>query len=574
MRVAVVGAGPVGLAAALLLRRQGLSPVVFERRNGLCQLPQAHVINTRTAEILREVGLFDRLVAEAAPPERIRFVTWSESLAGRRFGRLPYQGDGASAAERRASSPARTVNLGQDRFERVLLTGLHAEDGAVRFGTRVTHASVGDDHAILTVASECGEEQLDFDLVLACDGANSVVREALGIAMEGPPSLARFASAYFRADLSPYLGEDLGPVNFIAGADVRGVIIGFDMERTWAFMCAMAPDAAPELFTPAVMEELVRRAVGDPDLDLELRSVGSWNMSAQVASSFRKGPFLLVGDAAHRFPPTGGLGVNTGIGDAHNLAWKIGMIARGEAGDDLLDTYGSERRPVACRNRDHSVSNAMRMVEVDEAIAASTLAPVDPAVARGPWRTLPDHPIDHGDEAGRRARAVIAQRIADQRSHFDSLALEIGYAYGRTLNQTALGEAGYTPRIEPGALLPHVWIDSGASRLSLHDLIDRKRLTLVYGAAAREWRSAAATSRAAAALVPIELERRLGEVDPERRELLALIFAGAVLVRPDGHVAWVADGPPDAARLASLDTALARFTIPHADGTARNRAAR
>lgn len=558
VRIAIVGAGPVGLAAAILLRRQGLAPVIFERRDGLCQLPQAHVVNTRTSEILREIGLFEAVLAEAAPADRIRFVTWSQSLAGRRFGRLPYQGTPAQLADRLAASPARTVNIGQDRLERILYDGLVRSGGSVEFGQTVTGADVLADKALLTIVDQKGERSREFDLVLACDGANSATRRALGIEMEGPPSLARFASAYFRADLDKYLGADAGPVNFIAGPDVRGVIIGFDMARQWAFMCVMPPDASPEEFSSEVMLELVRRAIGDPAAEVELTSVGSWNMSAQVAETFRRGPFLLLGDAVHRFPPTGGLGVNTGIADAHNLAWKIGAFSRGIAARAILDSYEAERLPIARRNRDHSVTNAMRMAEVDAAIGASTLAPVDPAVASTPATQIENASLG-ADDPGTEG-AEIARSIADQRSHFDSLDLEIGYSYATSGPPEAEGDAPeYEARLVPGRLLPHAWIGAAAAKRSTLDLIDPFLPTLLVGRDPAKWRALLDRLGAGSQVAVVDLSGLAGGIDPARRHLFENALEGAALVRPDGHVAWLAQGPDE--RLAEeLERALAGLT--------------
>lgn len=552
MRVAVVGAGPSGLAAAMLLIRQGVDVTIYERRPGTSTLPCAHVVNCRTTEIFRELGVFDQLAAAAAPADRMGHVTWSESLAGVRYGRLPYQGDAAQHAERLAASPARTINIGQDRLERILAARLQEMGGKLCFGHRVVDIDDGEDGARLTIVDAGGvERSAMFDFVLACDGASSSVRRALGIEMEGPASLARIASAYFEADLAPYLGEHVGPVHFVCNGDVRGAIIGFDLDRMWALMTPMPPDKGPEDFSAPVMAELVRRAIGDPDAAVKLIEVGSWNMSAQVAAQFRKGRFFLVGDSAHRFPPSGGLGLNTGVQDAHNLAWKLAFVVQGKADLALLDSYDAERRPIAQRNCGHSVSNAMRMAEVDATIGVSLNEPVDPAAVRRPpaptlgWTAAPDAL----DEAACRARTQSA--IDAQRPHFDSLAMEIGYAYGPDA-----GEGQDRDRYQVlanGMRLPHCWIDA-ARGVSSHDLVSRSGLTLVSSNPA--WQPLTDQLR---------LEFRLiGQTDAalpaQWREAMGERMPGAILVRPDDHVAWIGPSGPSPAASSALAKAVAECT--------------
>lgn len=553
MKVAIVGAGPSGMTAALLLAQGGVAVTVFEQRDGSCNLPSAHVVNCRTNEIFREIGVFDAVAAAAAPAERMRYVTWSESLSGARYGRIPYQGDVQQIAQRLAASPARTVNIGQDLLERILCAHFEETGNFIRFGHQVIAATQDDTHARLTIIDPAGSEIAEvFDYVLACDGASSTVRRALGIEMEGPASLARVASAYFKANLSPYLGDDMGPVHFIGNADVRGAIIGFDLDKIWALMCPMLPSQGPENFTPAVMETLIRRAVGDPDMAIDLIGVGSWNMSAQVAAQFRKGRFFLVGDSAHRFPPSGGLGLNTGVQDAHNLAWKLALVANGNAEPALLDTYGTERRPVAQRNCQHSVTNAMRMAEVDVTLGISLSEPVDAAVAERPaspprgWTAAPDGLSEDA------CRMRTQKSIDDQRAHFDSLAMEIGYCYTGEPAAIPDDHELYQPVITIGARLPHFWLDA-ESLISSHDVLSRSAMTLMSSNPA--WESIANA---------FSLEFRL--IDTVRSatpqcwsDAIDSGHSGAVLVRPDDHVAWSSVSGPDEQASASLSRAVCKW---------------
>ena len=541
LRVGIVGAGPAGLAAAILLKQKGVEATIFERRGGTCSLPQAHVVNTRTSEILREMGLFEAMTAAAAPAHKLRWITWSDSLAGVQFGQLPYQGSPEQFAVRQRSSPAWTLNIAQDKLEGMLYEGLATLGGSVCFGHHVINAIPAGKAAVLTIRTHDGMERSEtFDYVLACDGANSTVRKALAIEMEGPASLARFASAYFTANLDKFLGERSGPVHFIAGPDFRGALIGFDLATTWAVMCVMPADASPAEFSTDVMRELIRRAVGDPDLKLELMGVGSWNMSAQVAVEFARGPFFLVGDAAHRFPPTGGLGLNTGVQDAHNIAWKLAFVQQGWANQKLLDSYALERRPVALRNRDHSLSNALRMVEVDDAIGASTLAPIDPAVVSRPPAPSVAHVLQTNSSESKAKRRRIQSAIEDQRAHFDSLDMEIGYQYdpaNSKYDRTHVTHT-YQPIVALGGLLPHFYLNTSDGVTSSLDVLSNTGFTLFVGSKGRRWEEAACDvfeRRGGLKVVRIDMSAKL---DRDWRSITGTQFEGGLLVRPDGHIAW------------------------------------
>ncbi|MFJ2134779.1 FAD-dependent monooxygenase [Streptomyces sp. NPDC087845] len=195
-----------------------------------------------------------------------------------------------------------------------------------------------------------------------------------------------------------------------------GLLIGMDGIRRWTFQRSFDPAVeSPQDYPPERCARIVRDAVGAGELDVDIRSVGSWTMTARTAETYRSGRVFLVGDAAHQFPPTGGLGMNSGLADADNLGWKLAAVLGGYASDTLLDSYERERRPVAVDNARHSMANAVRMAEVGtgpetDGIAALLASP-DPVVA-----------------AAERRR--IAAAIPAQRPHFDALNQEIGYVYG------------------------------------------------------------------------------------------------------------------------------------------------
>lgn len=571
IEVAIVGAGPVGLTLAGLLRKQGVGVTVYERRAGLHRQPQAHVVNTRSMEVFRRLGIDRQVVAAAAPMAKLRAITWRESVAGREFGILSLMGGEADERMHRLSqSPATFVNIAQNVLEPLLYRRLVELGGDVKFG----HTIVGVDQSQAGVCLEInadagGEFAATADYILACDGAGSSVRRALSIEMVGPTSLQKLITVYFRANLDRYFRGSPGPVHWIVGPDIRGVLIGFDMSRVWALMTPYSEPDRPEDFTSDVVEQMVRKAIGDPDAEFEISSVCNWNMSAQVAQSYQSGRAFLAGDAAHRFPPSGGLGLNTGIQDAYNLAWKLCAVIKGHAPSTLLETYEQERRPIALINCEQSLCNSMRMGEVDAALGASSMSPVRPIDALHEVTPSPDLGLD-GDHAEAVAkRAAVASAIDAQIEHFDSFGLDLGASY----ESGALSPDGtdappisvrrYDPSARPGARLPHVWLACGGKRVSTQDLVPDEGYLLITRGKLKNWRSAVAVASA-------EIGQPIRHVcigpgadfeDPQGawERVCGFDKEGALLVRPDGHIGWralVKPKDPTVALVAALKSIL------------------
>lgn len=531
IRVAVVGGGPTGLAAAILLRQAGVAVSLFEQHDSTCVLPQAHQINGRSGEILAQMGVYDTLEALAPGDDLTRHVVWTESLAGASFGGIEW------SEWNPALSPCRALNIGQDVVERVLAARLSDLKAGGGFGHRVVGISSTEPSVLVTVERPDGSTGDDeFDYVLACDGASSGIRRSLGIEMAGPPSLAKFVTTYFRAPLMRYLGEKPGPLRILAGKDVWGSLIGYDMDSTWAFMCALPDGVSATEYTDDVMREFILRVVGDRDVDVELMGTTTWNMSAQVATRFREGRVFLLGDAAHRFPPTGGLGLNTGLQDAHNIAWKLGLVDRGLATDAILDTYETERQPVAQRNCDQSVANAIAMGGIDQVLGASALAPLPPSVAALPVHTEPAASVQDAQEA-----FDVLRRGID----FDSI--DFGYTYGEPIASTDR----FVPAARVGGLLPAVSFDADSGVTTLLDAYDKSIPTLVASHGESPW-IARAQAAADEVGVPIAVVVVAAFGDANVATWRAAMGGGAdaVLVRPDGHAAWLAEDGTEGLRSA------------------------
>ncbi len=514
--VLVVGAGPVGLTAALLLEQLGCSVAIVERRDGPQRAPAAHAINARTFEIWRQIGLdVDSIRSHAQDPADAGAVHWVTKLGGTVLGSLPYERQGD---EQLAVTPTPLRNLSQHHLEPLLVDALGQVGLSVRYEHRWESATVREGGVISTMTGPDGPLKISSRWLLACDGASSPVRRMLGIVPEGPHRIQSFVMVHLAANLRDLVGEQRGVLFWICDPAAGGTFVAHDIDREWVYMHTYDPDIEDAAsYTAERCEQLVRAALEDPGVDLDIVTIATWTMTAQVAPRFRDGPVFLVGDAAHRFPPTGGMGLNTGVQDAHNLAWKLAAVEHGHAGAALLDSYERERRPVAQRNAEVSLANALKLIEVPIALGADP----DPAVfATNMEATLAD--------ANGRARVVAA--IANQATHFDMLGLQLGYSYG-CAQETVADELDtdhavrtYVPSSRPGARLPHGWIRREGAVCSTLDLIPLDRPVLIAGPTC---------DTDADLRVGIDFE----DLDRWWSTILGMPDGGALLVRPDQHIA-------------------------------------
>ncbi len=505
--VLVVGAGPVGLATSLLLSRLGLTSLVVERRDGPHRAPQAHVVNPRTLEILRRAGVdIDRLRALATPREDGGHVSWVTTLAGEELGRLPYERQGDDVL---AYTPTPLLNLSQHLLEPELLDALRGAPGAEVRYRHECQATLQDESGVTARIRDLENDRVTevrARWLIACDGASSRTRKALGIEMIGPDCIQSFLMIHFRANLRALVADRPAILYWTLDPEAPGAFVAHDIDRTWVFMHPFDRDAdAAERYSKTDCEQIVRRAIGRDDVAFEVLDAGPWTMTAQVAERYRDGRVFLAGDAAHRFPPAGGMGMNTGIQDAHNLVWKLVAVDRGVAAPSLLESYESERRPVAQRNADQSFANVVKLMDVYAAVA----------------------------EGGPANRDGIARAIAGQQDHFDMFGLQLGFVYG----EEATGSVrDYRPTTHPGARLPHAWIEQRGVRRSIHDLLARDNFTLVIGPAGESW-ARAASGVATPAVATLIAGRDFNDTEGTWAAGSEIGPTGAILVRPDGHVA-------------------------------------
>ena len=522
--VLIVGAGPVGLGAALELARNGVRSIVFEKHPSTSWHPKTRNFNTRTMEIARGWGTatYQRLRNIDTPPGWKSPIRFTDCATGTEYGRIESKGfEGPGSA----ISPADPIMTSQERIEEILLDAANATGMVdVRFSTEVTRllrgGSPDDDVAIEVRSSDTGEVSVhEAPALVGADGASSFIRHALGLELVGQQDVANLVNCYFRADIEPHLRGRRGVLIFVANERANGVLQALDGVGRWLCQISVSPDDwSLDRFTPERAEDWVRAAVGVDDLDVDVLSIGLWRLNATVAERLVQGRVLLCGDAAHQFPPTGGLGVNTGLQGMHNAMWKLAWYVHGHADWTLVETYETERRPVSERITRQSFENSVNVARIRNAI---TIAESDP---------LPPDQI-----------AVEARRYGNH------LGVEFGSTYA---SQAVVGDgtlpptvdddySDYEPSATPGARAPHHWLGRPDSPLSTLDLVGTG-LTVLAGPDGSAWREA----------VDVATDRTAMQIDHYRIGAAGLTDLGdfcgaygigprgAVVIRPDGHVAW------------------------------------
>ncbi|QRN98683.1 FAD-dependent monooxygenase [Archangium violaceum] len=510
--VLVVGGGLVGLSAAMFLSWRGVPTVLVERHPGSSPHPRAIGYTPRTMELFRAVGLGAR-VPQAPADFRLR-RSRVESLAGKWFEETPW-----TPEERRGPgleySPCAGAALSQDRLEPILREKAISLGADIRLETELLGFEQDADGVVASLRTRDGREYaMRASYLVAADGHRSPIREALGIGRTGRGHIRTVRSVLFRAPLEEYLRAGITQFNI----DQPGLQAFLTTYGDGRWVLIFSDDEERDEGT---LRALVSKAIGRTDLEVELITTGRWEMSALIADRFASGRVFLAGDAAHTLPPArGGYGANTGIDDAHNLAWKLSAVLSGASTPLLLDTYDAERRPIA-------------------------------------W-------LRHGQLFARSDYAAVAAGTARDVPILDDSAVEFGQLY-RSAAVLDAGD-GLPPARrpeqwagQPGTRAPHLWMFQGDERVSTLDLFQR---TWVLLAEDERWCSAAAR---VGEQLGIEVRcLRIGvDVRPSDEEAFRTAFGlgtgGASLIRPDGYVAWRAIELPEEP-LRSLGEALGRVS--------------
>ena len=511
--VLIVGGSLVGLSTAVLLRLHGVDCLVVERHTGTAIHPRAGHFQLRTVEILRSAGVEESVRRKGEevyhPDGGINNV---ESLAGREIASY-FPNLNAGVAE---FSPTVRLFINQDDLEPILRSRAEGLGAELRYRTECASLEQDPDGVTATLRDlETGtEETVRSKYVVAADGNRSPTRGRLGIGMRGHGLLSNSVTIYFHAevDLAPLLEGRYQGVNYVTNPVLRGffrldrsgnrgfLVVNLVGDTARPEMVAAYPDApwanVAENITEQRALELLRAAIGVPDIPVVIEDVAKWRAEADSAERYQDGRVFLAGDAAHVVPPNGGFGGNTGVQDAWNLAWKLGLVLRGAAGPGLLDTYDEERRPIG---------------ELT----------VEQAYARYVTRVAPYL----GDEG--------------MQPLVDDFSMEIGYRYNSAAvvlepgDDRALHQHPRESKGRPGSRAPHVFVEHEGKEVSTLDLFGRE-FTLLVAPSGEAWRDAVAT---AAGELGLPLKSHV-IAEPEFPAAYGIAGAGAVLVRPDGVVGW------------------------------------
>lgn len=524
--VIIVGGGPAGLAAALELARFHVPSVVVERHDSTSWHPKARNLNARTMEIARGWGsaVYHRLRGIDTPPGWKSPMRYLDTMVGQQVGQIEtrgFEGPGPTI------SPALPIMSSQDLIEAVLRDAAQATGVVdVRFGHQVTDVLSGssDQDTEAAVAIRINATGATYTLageaLVAADGIDSTIRRQLGIPLNGEKGIHHFVNCYFRADIERHVGDRRAVVFFVANPDAAGLLQPLDAHGRWLCQIGVSPDEwVRELWDAERVRSWVRGAVGVPDLDVEVKGVGLWQMNAAVADRLVAGRVVLCGDAAHQFPPTGGMGVNTGLQGMHNVMWKLALCVRGLAGWSLLQTYEDERRQPAITTIEQCLQNHRNLAR----LAAAYYYPASNELS--------------AEEAERESRRFGNHFGVEFGTVYRSAAIIID---GTTPPSVDDSYSDYAPCATPGCRAPHTWLGNESEPVSTLDLFGAG-FTVLTGAGGAIWRKAAAGA-AREFGVPIASyavgDPGLSDHTNTFFDLYEIGCYGAVLVRPDGYVAW------------------------------------
>jgi len=563
--VLIIGTGPAGSAAAALLSTYGVETMVVNRYRWLANTPRAHITNQRTMEVLRDLGrdVEDEAYMFASHQDLMGENVFCTSLVGEEIGRLKTWGTHPlSRAEHLLSSPTKMNDLPQTFMEPLLFKTACSRGAQARMSTEY-ESHVQDEEGVTTTLLDrlTGKKlMVRSKYLLGADGGNSLVAQHADLPFEGKMGVGGSMNILFRADLSRHVAHRPSVLYWVVqpGADVGGIGMGLvRMVRPWnEWLIVWGYDIdqpAPKV-DEAFATKVARDLVGDPELKIDLMSVSTWTVNNMYATKTSNGRVFCMGDAIHRHPPSNGLGSNTSIQDAFNLAWKIAYVIKGQAGPKLLDSYNVERAPIAKQ----IVTRANKSIDEFGPIfqALGLLDSIDPVKMQQNM----DARCERTEDAERQ-RAKIRETIANKVYEFDAHGVEMNHRYKSDAvvtdgqKEPAFAkdpELHFQQTTWPGARLPHAWLFAkDGEKISTLDLAGHGRFTVLTGIGGEAWVAAA---KKIGKELSIEIDAHV--IGPRQTwqdftgdwaRARDVRDSGVVLTRPDQHVCWrretLADDP-------------------------------
>lgn len=558
--VLIVGGGGCGLTSSIALSNLGINSLLIEKHERQSPMPKARYLNQRTMEVFRQMGLDQAIYDRSVPLEYISKMRWCTSLGGtgewdrKTLYDLEAWGGGSLSAEYQKDSPCKSTIYPQVRLEPLLKE--HAEQGShaeLRFGHELLGLTQNEHGVSAEILDRTTQNKYTVKAryLIAAD-AGKTVGPSVGARLEGTPELLQMVTVYFEADLSAWIDDDQVSTFWFAnpegdttswGSGVLGKLGPTRFDRhseEWMFHFSFPPHIQAD-YSESTLKESIKKLLKIPDLNLKVKSIGRWVAQGVLANRYRFGRVFLAGDAAHRHTPTTGLGLNSAVHDAQNLAWKLAMVLKGQAGEGILDSYETERRPAAERNVNWALFTFGNHQSTGAAIG---LIPGDPVRSESNFKALLA-----ATEDGESRRARFREIMKIHRSEYQAHDLEIGIRY----DQGALVPDGtaapardpmghhFVATTRPGHRMAHAWIDYKGDRISTLDLARPDGFILITGQKGVWETIVQATVDKLGIPLDLVVIADDSEYTDTRREWLRvreISESGAILLRPDHHVAW------------------------------------
>ena len=570
--VLIVGSGPAGGAAALCLATLGVPHLVITKYRWTANTPRAHITNQRAMEIFRDLGIEPQVLADATPHHLVGDTVFCTAIAGEEIGRIRTWGTHpAREADYQLASPCLICDIPQTYLEPILVRNAAERGSQIRFSTEFLSLRQDPDGVAATVRDRITGENyvIRAKYLIGADGARSLVAEDAELPMEGRMDVAGSMNITFKADIAAFVEGRPSVLYWVIqpGSDVGGIGAGLvRMVRPWnEWLIVWGYDNAgpPPEVDEAAATQIVRNLLGMPDLEVEITGTSLWGNNELYATRLQNGRVLCAGDAVHRHPPSNGLGSNTSVQDAYNLAWKLAAVLRGYAAPGLLESYSAERAPVAKQIVLRANKSSREFGQFFEVLGLA-----DAETEEEMREQIEERKAATPRGAAKRAALVAAMELKNY--EFNAHGVELGQFYQ---SAAVVGDGSRRPEPErdpelyyqastvPGSHLPHVWVGDASSRLSTLDLAPYTRFTLITGIAGeREW-TAAAEAVAAELGVPLAAVvigpgRAVTDLYYDWARIREVAEDGAILVRPDKFVGWRSAGLPAAPEAALRDALL------------------